>query len=529
MTLSKFHSAAHNSSTNGNLAFTDKGDVSNASTLNSHLELFGRAANINTSEESTKSTFRLALQENEDLSIRLALYLRDIRGGKGRREVFYDLLDVMYDVYGIYDNNILDKVLLSIPEFGYFKDYLNIRNDHLREYAIRKYFVPALLSGNKLASKYAPRATGRRKNADGKYVSKGKYSKYSSIFMHELRMIDKVVPLHKIDKSVLSAYNKLLSSSSETVEQLITRKAWKDIKFNHVPSRAMMRHSTSFRNNANEHYQKYLDKLVSGEETINAGTLYPHDIVAASGICKYSCSSNNGVDHRQLNAQFNKMLKDIKIDAKLLPVIDTSGSMLDLTGLKSGGNEVTCLDVSIGLGTFIAKANKGEFKDLVLTFSSDPAFVDISKEETPISAFKLVKGINWGMSTNIDSTIDLILSHAIENEISPTDMPEYLVILSDMQFNENLDTTINQGYTKSFYNRYKEKFQSGGYTIPKVVFWNLNMNSKSAVPVSKFDTNVSLVSGYDTNMMKSLFNGELNPLTTMLNELNVERYNILNR
>jgi hypothetical protein len=53
------------------------------------------------------------------------------------------------------------------------------------------------------------------------------------------------------------------------------------------------------------------------------------------------------------------------------------------------------------------------------------------------------------------------------------------------------------------------------------------MDTSSAIPVTTYDKNVVLISGYDINIMNSLFKGELKPIVMMLDELNVERYNIL--
>ena len=512
MQKSMFHSAAANENTNGNIKPTSNGDTALASTLNAHLDLFGRVGNINKSDSEIQRLFRLALQENPDLAIRLMLHTRDIREGKGRKAVFQDMLDIVLETYGYSNGNITDVVLSMIPEMGYFKDLLNIKSPTLRMVAIRKYMVPAILSGNKLAAKWAPRATG-----------KSKIAKLAPILMHELGLIeDYKMKLRDIDPRALTQYNRLLSDNSETIEQYITRKDWENIRFDHIPSRAFMRHSRTLKKFANEYLQTYLDKVTKGEAKINAGTgaLYPHDIAAASDYrsTNYSYRSRkSNVDPRQLNAQFDQLIKDSNIEGKILPMCDISASMYCPTGLRTAGNSIDCMDVSIGLSAFLARSNKGAFGDLVLSFTDVPRFIDLSDKKTAISMFNAIIGTRPGYSTNIDRAIKTILDHAVSNNVDVKDMPTHLVIFSDMQFNPN--------YSDSrFLNRCKDDFKSAGYEMPQILFWNLSQSAKSAIPVSKYDENIALVSGFDTTILNGIFDGSLNPMNVMLEVLMKDRY-----
>ena len=57
------------------------------------------------------------------------------------------------------------------------------------------------------------------------------------------------------------------------------------------------------------------------------------------------------------------------ISERVLPVVDTSGSMTNPAG--NNGN-VTCMDVSTSLGLYISERNEGVFKNAFITFSSKP-------------------------------------------------------------------------------------------------------------------------------------------------------------
>ena len=59
----------------------------------------------------------------------IAFHLRNVRGGKGERQLFRDMMSVFYE----YDRSLVTAVLPLIPEFGYWKDifYLSATLPHL--------------------------------------------------------------------------------------------------------------------------------------------------------------------------------------------------------------------------------------------------------------------------------------------------------------------------------------------------------------------------------------------------------------
>jgi hypothetical protein len=73
----------------------------------------------------------------------------------------------------------------------------------------------------------------------------------------------------------------------------------------------------------------------------------------------------------------------------------------------------------------------------------------------------------------------------------------------------------------------ERKFVEAGYTVPRVVFWNLNAYDN--VPV-KFDKRgTALVSGFSPAVAKGVLSGDLEdftPESIMLKTVMVERYDI---
>jgi hypothetical protein len=63
--------------------------------------------------------------------------------------------------------------------------------------------------------------------------------------------------------------------------------------------------------------------------------------------------------------------------------------------------------------------------------------------------------------------------------------------------------------------------------MPKLVYWNLNARNGDS-PVQFNETQTALVSGFNTNILKSLLSGDdLTPLSTMLKVVNDDRYSLI--
>lgn len=115
----------------------------------------------------------------------------------------------------------------------------------------------------------------------------------------------------------------------------------------------MKNYKEAFKRNDGERFADYLNKVSTGEKKINAGAVYPYDIVY-----KYMYDEKvRGVD-KVLEAQW-KALPDYLNGSKdnVLCMVDISGSMI--------GQPIAS---SIGLGLYFAERNKGAFHNQYMTF-----------------------------------------------------------------------------------------------------------------------------------------------------------------
>ena len=154
-----------------------------------------------------------------------------------------------------------------------------------------------------------------------------------------------------------------------------------------------------------------------------------------------------------------------------------------------------------------------------LTFSNRPKLVNLKG-----SINDKIDQMNTGevANTNLNAAFDLILKTALENKVPQAEMPETLLILSDMQFDGAVD-----GKDESAIKMIERKYQAAGYELPRVVFWNLNAHDN--VPV-KFDkSGTALVSGFSPAIARSVLSGDTDNFTPegiMLRTVMVDRYAI---
>jgi hypothetical protein len=312
-------------------------------------------------------------------------------------------------------------------------------------------------------------------------------------------------------------YRKSLVGLTNVVETKMCAKDWNSIDFGKLPSVASARYQKAFGKNAYESYSAYIQSLVKGEAKINAGAVYPYDVTKSLN------HGNSTVANEQWKALPNYMEG---ANDMILPVVDVSGSMSTPAG---GSKNVTCMDVAISLGLYISERNEGPFKDAFITFSSNPQLQVLSGSLR--DRYAQMSNSDWGMSTNLEATFKLILDQATKHKLSQDEMPNKILILSDMEF--NAATNSRGGWysrdAKTEWNptaqqMIEKMYADAGYKMPQIVYWNIQSRN-GGVPVA-FDTQgTALVSGFSPAIMTSLLGGDIqSPQQIMDKTILSERY-----
>jgi len=455
---------------------TEKGMVTNSTSLNSCVDMFFMAgAARHWTPAQIEALFQKALAEDPLTALKLMFWVRDIRGGAGERNFFRMCLTYLEKYYLGY----LTKNVHLVTEYGRWDDLFVLNKD---------IFMPLIKDGiekkDGLLGKWLPR--------------KG----------HIANAIRKSLGLTPKE------YRKMVVSLSNTVEQLMCSKQFDGINYEHVPSVAMNKYRKAFYKNEPTRFAEYIANVKSGVSKMCANAIYPYQLYDSF------LKAVKTVDVQAIEAQWYSMPNLMEGSTeRILPIVDTSGSMTFKDALPSRA--------AWSLAVYISEKNESIFKDAFITFSTNPKMIYLLG--TVSEKIRSMSRQPWGGTTNLEAAFQLLLNKAIVNKLHEDEMPTTLLIMSDMQF----DQATNRSNTAL--DMMKEHYSNAGYKMPKVVFWNLRAESNN-VTASAFDENVTLVSGFSINALKSIINGETiqtengvepikeTPYDVMMRTISGERY-----
>jgi hypothetical protein len=457
---------------------TENGMATNSTSLNACVDLFFNIGAMRGQDKQRLiATFSKAFNEDPKRAMKLLFWARDVRGGAGERQVFKDILAYLAENHDL----VLRLNLKLIPEYGRWDDLLVLTGTYLEKQAFTL-ISDALIAENGLCAKWMPR--------------KGPIAE-------KLRKFTGMSP---------KQYRKSLVGLTNVVETKMCAKDWNSIDFGKLPSVASARYQKAFGKNAYESYSAYIASLVKGESKINAGAVYPYDVITSLQ------HGNAAIANEQWKALPNYLEG---ANDMILPVVDVSGSMSSPAG---GSKTVTCMNVAISLGLYISERNEGPFKDAFITFSSKPQLQVLSGSLN--DRYTQMSDSDWGMSTDLEATFKLILDQATKHKLSQDKMPNKILILSDMEFNMATAKRygIESGWNPTAQQMIETMYSDAGYKVPQIVYWNIQSRN-GGVPVSFDAKGTALVSGFSPAIMTSLLGGDIeSPQQIMDKTILSERY-----
>lgn len=428
---------------------TENGDISYNTTGNKLLDILFMTSYF----EKHLDEVTIGESDKEKL---FSMFIRDPRFGLGRRDLGRRLM-------------MFSKVSPeNIAKAGRFDDLYHIpTTENLN-------FLRSEAEKNQLAKKWLPRlTTGGREYAKALCKEWGlTQQEYRKLIKCESTVEYKLSYAEKVDGSPL---NELFKEGNYKHPLVDT------IKFEQVPSLAMVKYFSAFarREDTKERFQAYLDSVKKGEKKLNISTTNVYDIY-------------KNRDKIDADLFFDKLEK---IEISCIPILDTSGSMFD-------SND--SMGKAISIAHYLSKCST-YCNGQLIGFSSNPHLMTI-KEKKVVNAGWY--NHNFGNSNKYSRELNSMYTGDVANtdfgkvmklleELN--ELPEYLVVLSDMEF----DRGSNQSKTQ-LQALWKEK----GYTT-KIVWWNFNDRNKT-VPETDEMGNI-YISGYSPMMLKFLeagFDGE---------------------
>lgn len=448
---------------------TENGAKTRSTSGDKCLDLFAKIGALRGAQPLRLVTeFTKAFQENPDWAIRILLWARDVRGGAGERQIFRTIFQDLE----VYDQELFNRVADRVPELGRFDDLLVAQTTKGKNYVLDIIRNALLVKKNGLAAKWMPRK-----------------DKKGFIPVREIREHLGLSP---------KQYRKLLVELTNVVETQMCAKDFESIEYGKVPSLAMARYTKAFKKNDLSGFTQYLANVASGVEKINVGAVYPYDVLKGT-LSGYVYSEPDNITRQRMIQQW-EALPELMGDKRILPMVDVSGSMGSICGGK-----LTCMEVATSLGLYIATKNKGAYKNIVVTFTDMPVIYRLDGDIVN-KARQLLGRV--GYNTNIELAFRKILEHALRHNVKPEEMPEYLMIFSDMEFD-----AFSTGETAS--KTLKQLYAKAGYELPTIVWWNIQARGDKNVAVKQDKLGNVLVSGFSPAVAKGILKLDVKTVTPM--------------
>ena len=492
----------------------------------------------------------------EDVIV-MAFQTRDIRGGKGERQLFKQMLSILFKRMPELTMSLLDL----IPEYGCWDDLFSLKEPRQIE-RVLEITVDQLLmdsateEGGKisLCGKWAPRED--RQGDLAKLLAK------------------KIFPGEQNLSRRLKAYRKLvvgLNKRLQTTEIKMCEQHFAAIEPGKVPGRCLQKHMKAFLNEpikrgslrhpddddrmeCRKHFQEHFAKAAKGEAKLNGSkTVFPHELIkkAVAIMGRHVPNPEEDPSEDEKNAILG-VWRQMVLDAKAAGGLGRSIAMCDFSGSmrSSGRNGDTPYWVSMAMGLLISEVTTEEFKNTFLTFDSSPRLHTMSPGSDLFERLGVLGSLGQGMSTDFQAAMDLVLSQLKRTRCRPGQEPENLIVLTDMNWDQACGSDRHSSYTDNRYRHVvktnpwqthvemiRESFKRAGedmwgvpLKMPRIVIWNIAATSVDFH--AQADTEgVAMLSGWSPSLFKALQSGEeinaSTPMDTLRVQLDDERYDPL--
>lgn len=467
----------------------------------------------------------------------MAFQTRDIRGGKGERQLFYHMFLALCDAYPDH----ITQMLHIIPEYGCWKDMWELwtmtTDKHIRKSIDDIVCAQFRTDLNIYESQYVE---SKKLSLLAKWMPR-EGSAHDFLSMHYAwELYPDIVELD--DKR--RAYRKACSAMNRqlhTVETKMCGKQWATIIPEQVPGRCIAKHKRAMlnlvpvshyvrgrviENNGKKHFIKgklvnrkgeelntlryptnedrmvcreafvqFTGDVAKGTKSVKgADVVMPHELIHEIRTKRHMSSEERAIIEGQWVAIREKILESGGLQG-IIPLADFSGSM---NGIP--------MEVSMALGILISEIARGPFANQVISFDTTPTWISFAEGSSLREKVDIAERSPWGGSTNFQKACDLILERLIEQSVPQEDAPRDLLVLTDMGFDAAIGTDDIEWKTQIHHIR--DAFTAVGYTAPRIIIWNLRAAYKEFHAKSTEEGVVTL-SGWSPAILQVLQNGNL--------------------
>lgn len=496
-----------------NFTTTENGATAHKSTNSLVYDMFALGgAYRNRSDEDTILLFKNAFEEDKNLALKCLFYFRDVRGGQGERRFFRVCFKWLCKEHPEYAR----KLVQYLPEYGRYDDlwYATEDTDCWRNTIAIIEDQLALDLDSKTPSLLA------------KWLPSENTSSFTT-----RQMAKKICKSLGISNKEYRKNLSTLRTRIKVVEKLMSENRWDEIEFDKIPSKAGLIYKNAFarRDMIAKKYETFIkDKTTK----VNAKTLYPYEIVSqvTNKIHYWDHTVNmSALDREAVEKYWNNLPNYLEggKNQSIMCVVDTSGSM-------TGSQASAPINIAISLGMYAAERCTGPFKDHYISFASRPQLIKIEGTDFADKVRRIYE-TNLVDNTNLEGVFNLLKATALANPGSASDMPDTLVVISDMEIDQGSDGRFGWGRYDVQYNGWTtetaatemEKIRldwaAAGLKLPKLVYWNVDARNNTILDSGD---SVSFVSGCSPVIFEQVCKG-VTGYQLMLDKLLTDRYEVI--
>ncbi len=492
----------------------------------------------------------------------LAFQTRWTRGGKGEKQIFYEIMNVMLQSHP----RTVISLLRSVPTYGYWKDLLLMLRELTDEHNINsnkvielfKQEVWAIFAAQLKTDDFSLKSTDERVAPSLTFCSKyapSEKKEFCKLYQAPRHIGALMFPTYT-PKDQLKFYRRTcanLRTALAVPEVLECAQKFSEIDFARVTSVCLNRKMKAYLNEKPsskylkpEHQEtgdrypdnadrvqarKNLLEAVAKKGAIKGKVLFPHELVKK---CLHNIPST--AEAAVINAQHQairegvlemveerKVALDEAVDIKdAPPQLDVDLGKVIVMSDVSGSMCGTPMEVAIGMGILMSEICHEAFRDLVLTFHERPSFQSLGNCSTFVEKVQALARAPWGGTTDFEAAMNLIAQVCVNKMLKKDEVPDLLVV-SDMQFDaargsggfyyagrtqpDRWNTACEN--IKAMFERVGNQICGEPYDAPNIIFWNVRAGT-AGMPAKADDEGVVLVSGYSPSLMKFILSGELN-------------------
>ena len=490
-------------------------------------------------------------------------HTRDIIDGRGECQLTYMMIYTWYSIHpGLASHALKCMVDLGDPKIHQYGSWKDIK--YFCNYCISKKCDLShpliqdaiMIVNNQLRNDYATVEWGLNEiSLVAKWVPREKSAKFGNLyeafacdyFAVYMASAQSDASKAKAIVKCKTEYRKMLSMLNKKIDTLQIKqcgKTWAEIDFQKVTSVSLSKQRKAFlnvtkkgeprysdnedRNICANHFNAHIQKAVKGEVEMKGKRIGLNDFTKQAIELinlSYSRTADFQAEKDLLNSQWRDNSTQTNGLGKMIAMVDVSGSM-----------EGDPMNAAIALG--IRVAEKSLLGKRVMTFSASPKWVNLDGANDFFSMVEKIKVADWGMNTNFEAALNMILDAVVGAKMSAEDVQDMcLVIFSDMQIDSADRTNTN---TNTMYDMMREKYAAAGmrvhgkpYKPPHILFWNLS--STSGFPSLSSQQNTSMMAGFSPALLNLFCDQGIEalqactPWSLLERSLQNERYLILEK